>query len=312
MKTEKTAQRTANLGIAKRRTALDEFIYEYVDIHVARGVMWPKPVPTHPRSMATTLNITDILKDVKLVLDRYDVKAGVCSNVAFRQYPRGSPPVVKYGTILEVPCRGDEKSRLDALESIQFRLDVDKLHLRVDLVNDAPQPYFHTILPDNPIVARWENHYRKEVMTIIRKRQWQSINVFHCGQSPDRDQCPITLVVKAWDSCGNGWMDTIIPALATVWPYDIRLRSAKELETVSKDARGTNPKTLDALPIEMGSRIDLGGSCGGTLGGAIDLQCPDGTISRLGITTTQVARHKSTFWSKFPQIPTLSHLPCIR
>lgn len=297
-------QPTSNPGAGRGRglpSKSNESICNDIDIRVEHRFIWPKPQSASQGSRPSPQDILDVAEDIVFILKAHGMAAGLCFQLALREHlcrrAPGFPLVLKDWITLHIPCRGSNKSWHRAQRDIGPRLRQENVNIMVYPVDwDTCQLHTHTVLPDNPIVTLWEIYYREGVLRAIGNTRWQSVNVFHYGYSQDRGMCPITLVINAWDAGERCWWDSIIPTIATFWPYNFRLRLAQNLGTEACATSLGRDSEISCL--DRGSRIQLGMSCSGTLGGAIDLRFPSGAISRFGLTTSQAARHHSRFHGK--------------
>lgn len=181
----------------------------------------------------------------------------------------------------------------NALKEVRKYLAREHIDYRIEFIDfQVATPQTHTILPNDPIVTLWEDMYRPQVMSLIQDTEWQTMDVFHRGNSPQRYDCPVTIVITAWDASKSMWWEDLLPRIHQLWPHAVELLSANSIWTMDIDFQASARMLTDAAisgPIQIGTSVGIKGERGGgTLGGVIDLRGRDGTIRKMGLTNHHV------------------------
>ncbi|KAL1983244.1 hypothetical protein VTN96DRAFT_342 [Rasamsonia emersonii] len=160
---------------------------------------------------------------------------------------------------------------VNALKEVRKYLARKDIQYRIELVDfQMANPRTHAILPNNPIVSSWEDVYRPRVLSAIQGADWQTVDVFHRGYSHERIDCPVALIITAWDAEDSLWWESLIPNLQRIWPHAIELRSANNICAMDLDVEASARILTDTAvrgPIQMGASIGIKGERGGgTLG----------------------------------------------
>lgn len=244
----------------------DEEVIEELDSRLDYRIGWPKPLPVLPAKLTWIHDQSTYLEGAETVrktiqniciANRIALELG-SPHLAFR-YHYDKTPTAEDITII-VDCRkGSEVSWITAAKEIRKFLKKQDIQYRFELVDlQLCTPHTHTILRNEPIVSDWTNNFKEQIMSVIRKGNWQTVDVFHRGWSSKRDECPITLVVTAWDADHDHWWNDLLPKVKELWPHEVELQSAVLLSTLDPDIQSSaRILTMDAIdgPLQMGASI---------------------------------------------------------
>ena len=294
----------------------DEAIIDEIDCRVSSRIGWPRPLPVLPLAITSVsdesslvLNIDEVRQHVTNVLKTQRVRWDGYFYFAYHhRYDR--PPEVDDISLI-IPSPQAAFAWVNALKEIRKYFATKGIHYRIEFINfKALDPSVHTILPNHPVVDLWNTFYRDKVLTAIRGKQWQSVSVFHYGFAVSREDCPVTVMIRAWDAEEDAWWNSIIPTLKSTCPFKIRLFAAHNITAMDRDVY-TSARALlleDFLgPLNIGASIGVQGQRGrSTLGGGLKIEWPDQSRTRLGLTNhhvvleDQLENGKKSFYSIFP------------
>ncbi|KAK2748870.1 hypothetical protein FQN55_004012 [Onygenales sp. PD_40] len=274
----------------------DKEIIDEIDYRVDYRTGWPKPLPVLPlvvTRLPDESSIVDNLEEIEAyiatILEAQRIQWRGRFYFAYLHKPRTEPSVEDISLVVNSPQSAP--SWVIALKEIRKYFMKKDIHYRIEFRNhDLLNPSTLTILPDNPIVDLWNEFYMEKVLAVIKNTAWQSVNVFHCGFGATREECPVTLIIRAWDAEQEVWWSEIIPTLRLMSPFKIRLLSTTSITATDIDVTSSE---LSAKAFK--GRVDIGASTGirgqkggGTLGGMIELEFPDRSRGSFGLTNHHV------------------------
>lgn len=286
---------------AKARRLLsrsDEEILDEIDDSVPYRMGWPRPLPVAPVKTVPILDegryvsdFGEVKKKIWTILDAARVPCMFSPFLAFRSIESCEPTEDDITIVIESSKTQSHWGR--PLMEIRKFLSKRGLDFSIEIIDsNLAHRGSLTVLPSDPIVSSWEEDFRPRVLSNVWPTNWQSINVLHRGTSDDRADCPITLVISAWDSHNVDMWQSVMSQISTFWEHEIELLSAENLETMDLDLLRTGSTfTSDAFagPLQMGASIGLKSEqSAGTCGGFFILKWPDGRESELGITNHHV------------------------
>jgi hypothetical protein len=91
--------------------------------------------------------------------------------------------------------------------------------------------------------------HRARVLSVIEEADWQTVNVFRRGNSHAPGECPVTLLITAFDTHEDYWWEHLLPNIEKFWRYKVELNAATDI--LSMD----NASELESLSgnIKIGS-----------------------------------------------------------
>src|SRR5436190_4378165 len=278
----------------------DEEVLEEMDVRLDYRIGWPKPLPVLPLQLTAVNDESKFLPNseavrtyIRDVLDAQRIDRAAYHFVLAYRHRFEVPPTDDKDLTIVIPCRRLEGSWLHALKDIRKYLSQKTIHYRIEFIDfEAANPRILNILPNHPILKLWDDHHRAKVHSIIEGTCWQSLNLFHCGLAETREECPVTIIISAWDADNDFWWDKIIPDIKSACTLNVWLLQAQNLESMVRDVHASSRcLAINAFrgPIEMGSSLGMRGEDGGgTIGCGLELKWPDGTTSELGLTNHHV------------------------
>lgn len=306
-------------GSAKKRRFLsrsDEEIIDEIDCRQRYRLGWPRPLPVLPLVLTVVEDEASIVPNVdevkQYVINVLEVQRVTWDGrVYFAYHHRYDCPPEVDDISLIIPSTQEASSWVNSLKEIRKYFSSKGIQYRIEFINfEAIDPQsMHTVLPDNPIVDLWTGFYRPKVLAAIQDKQWQSVNVVHCGFSLSRDECPVTVMIHAWDAEEDTWWNSTIPTLNSICPFKIRLFAAYNITAMDRDlyasARSLLLEDFLGSP-NIGASVGIKGkSGGGTLGGHLEIKWPDASGTHLGLTNhhvvleDQLSKGKKRFYSIF-------------
>ncbi|EEP81324.1 predicted protein [Uncinocarpus reesii 1704] len=197
------------------RTKMDSTQGE-IDTRLPYRKGWPKPLPILPLSSkaVSPRELPDLLpnkEEIKGFLKLHGVEFQFWSRC--RRFNDGQHPDHEDITLV-IHCTGLENFSVAALEELRLQFHNRGWRYRVEFIDDdqANAP-LHCICPDDPIVQEWEEIHEQRVLRMIADLEWQTVNVFRCGTAVEEGECPITVIISAWDAASDVWWDHILPSI---------------------------------------------------------------------------------------------------
>lgn len=291
---------SSNRLTAKERRLLsrsEEETENEADYRFPGRLGWPKPLPVLP--LRTTLVDREIPAAVRhkiqAILDAESISVGTTSPfLAYRHY-HDNPPTDDNLTVV-IDCRRDRRSTKSWLFALtEIRKALNGLDFTIEMLDFTfLSENIFPVLSSHPVVPLWESQYRQQVLAIIDRQDWQTLNVVRRGNDTP-EECPVTMLITARDANDEKWWHELIPQIRVIWPYRVCLLSSRALRVAADP--DINPcatrYSTDALtkPLQMGSSIGTPGERrSGTLGGSVALKGPDGTSATYALTAGHVVR----------------------
>lgn len=76
---------------------------------------------------------------------------------------------------------------------------------------------------------RKDSNYREKVHSMTEGTQWQTIDVFHWGNSLTRNICPISLIISVWESHENYGRTHWFQDWSRCGPHEIEIQSVENM-----------------------------------------------------------------------------------
>ncbi|PGH16505.1 hypothetical protein AJ80_05190 [Polytolypa hystricis UAMH7299] len=256
---------------------------------------WPKPLPILPLGYEhlSSREVRELFpnkEEIEGFLKRHGVVFQFwfpCNR--FNDWQRPDPENI---TLL-IHCKGLENLSVAALEEIRDSFQNSGWWHQVEFVDyDQVNAPLRCISPDDPIVREWEETQKERVLRMIDDLEWQTVDVFHCGTAIEKDECPVTVIISAWDATSDVWWEHVLPHIRAECGLEVRLLQASSMQATSPDDAATR-LAVEAFtgPLAIGGSLGpLGENGTGTLGGFIKLEWPDGKTEWLGLTNHHVVR----------------------
>jgi hypothetical protein len=275
----------------------DQEIIDELDVRLPYRMGWPKPLPVLPVRQTPILGETEyaakfssVARGFQAILDAERIHGS--PRLVFRHSYEEKVPSEEDVTIL-VDCKVGAISWLNPLKEARKLLARHEIHFRVEFLDsDIPSRFNHAISPNDPIASEWKLHNRARVLSVVEEADWQTVNVFRRGNSHEPSECPLTLLITAYDTHEDYWWDHLMPNIEKFWRHKVELNAATNI--LSTD-QGSVLKSLS-----MGSSIGVKGATeSGTLGGSLTLRWNNGDKAAVGLTNHHVVANHLINIGKF-------------
>ncbi|KAK2811375.1 hypothetical protein FQN50_002253 [Emmonsiellopsis sp. PD_5] len=295
-------------------TTDEQLLEDEIDSRLPYRIGWPKPLPVLPlilssipdESMIISSDITEVRRNIATILQTQHVLWDGHFFFAHHHKYGTAPGMENISLIIpssssQLPATAaatSSSSWVHAVREVRKDLASKDVACRIEIIDfTMTEPNILTVESENPAVDLWQAVYREKVLDAIQDTLWQSVNVFHCGfasSSSSRTDCPLTIIIHAWDADDDTWGTTIIPRLTSMCPFKVRLQGAQDIYAmdgaVNAPAKGLSLKAFTG-PVDIGASIGIkgvSGRGGGTLGGVVEVEWPDKSRSYLGLTNHHV------------------------
>jgi hypothetical protein len=174
-------------------------------------------------------DFASVSRGIQTILDaeRIEYRFG-SPRLVFRHSYENKVPTEEDITFL-IDCKVGQISWMNPIKEVRKFLLRKGLHFRIEFFDSSAACRFnHIISPTDPVVSEWEVLYRTRVFSAIGDTSWQAVNIFRRGNSAERGECPVTLLITAFDAHEDSWWEHVLPKIRNFWPYEVELHAATE------------------------------------------------------------------------------------
>ena len=165
--------------------------------------------------------------EIEDFLKRHGVEYLFC--FACHRFNEGQRPEPENITLL-IHCKGLENLSVAALVEIRGSFQSSGWRHRVEFIDyDHANAPLHCISADNPVIQEWEETHMNTVLRMIDGLEWQTVDVFHCGTAVEKDDCPVTVIISAWDATSDVWWEHVLPSIRAECGLEVRLLQASSM-----------------------------------------------------------------------------------
>ena len=279
----------------------DEEIIDEIDVRLGYRMGWPKPLPVLPVKQVPVVGESEyvdkfasVSRGIQAILDAERIDGS--PRLVFRYSYEDKAPSEEDVTIL-IDCKVGPISWLNPLKEVRKLLSRNELDFRIEFFDSStPCRFNHAISPTDPVVSEWRSLHRARVLWVIEEANWQTVNVFRRGNSHEPSECPVTLLITAFDTHEDYWWERLLPNIEKFWRYKVELNAATDI--LSMD----NASELESLSGNIGMGSSIGGKGAtesGTLGGGVTLEWSNGDKTTVGITNHHVIGDRRVNICKF-------------